>query len=155
MRFVRIRRHVVGRGRQRGYVNTWRNYSASQLASKKLDLVKPGRLIRTCCFAYSRCSIAGLLQSIDNRKTCCWSYEREGGGGEEVRRGKIREMREIFCSEKCDFNRMIIERLIQFGEVCIVMDIGSHLPINSFFKYFLSMLGLIKYSDVCMYRGWI
>jgi len=39
------------------YVNTWRNYSASQLASKKLDLVKPGRLIRTCCFAYNRWSI--------------------------------------------------------------------------------------------------
>lgn len=60
-------------------------------------------------------------------------------------------------SEKCDSDRTInVERLIQFGQVCIVMDIlRSHLPIDSFFKYFLSMLGLIKYSDVCVYRGWI
>lgn len=45
------------------------------------------------------------------------------------------------------------EPLEDLRELCIVREreashSNSHLPIDSFFKYFLSMLGLIKYSGV-------
>lgn len=46
-------------------------------------------------------------------------------------------------------NKKIIKRTIEI--MCTVMQASrtnSHLPIDSFFKYFLSMLGLIKYSGV-------